>query len=329
MEAFRWGVIGAGIIANKVMGEITCYERHDLGGVFSRTFNSAKQLTDKFGGIAYNTVEELLSASHIDCIYIATPHSEHYKYMLKCLEYGKPFLCEKSFAVNAAQAEHVYRLAQEKKIYAAEAMWTRFNPVVNGILDIVDSCELGEITSFKADFSVPMQFAPHSERVYSPMLAGGALLDLGIYPISYAQMLMGFPTEITSETHIGKHGTDISDKISLKMESGAKCELSCSFKRLSNVGATIEFEKGSIYSPLFYRPKKAIIKSRGEKRIIKGSAGYIHQFNAVADDVSFGRLQSDAMPQEDSIAVMRILDKVRANSNFTYPEQIEKLSIYD
>lgn len=326
MKKFRWAVIGAGIIAKVVCKEIVKSGRHEIAAVFSRTYKNALALANKYGAKCYKTLEVMLADKDVDAVYVATPHSAHYSNMTACIEAGKPVLAEKAFTVNAEQAEKVFALAKEKKIIACEAMWTRFQPVVLEIADAVERGEIGRVTRFVGGFSTPATWVKQflSDRLFNPRYAGGALLDVGVYPISFSHMLLGMPEEIKCNAEIAD-GIDYCDDITLQY-AGAVCNLSCTIKGLSSFKGVIEGDKGKIIIPNYTRPKKAVIYDENgrKKRVIKGRRGYIYEFDAFCDSVRRGESECVYMRPSDTVEVMKIMDECRRIIGLKYPDDVEK-----
>lgn len=322
-KPFGWLVVGTGRIAGTVMREITRTGRHTVTAAYSRTYSKAQNFTSRFGGTAYTSLADALADKSVDGVYIATPHSAHFRVMLECISAGIPVLCEKSFTVNSKQAERALNCAHEKGVYVLEGMWTRFNPVVKKIREWVSQGAIGEIKEIQANFCLPICLAKPfmSDRVYKPEYAGGALLDLGVYPIAYSQMLLGEPENIQIEMRL-EGGVDYHDEILLNYANGAKCVLKCSFDELKTYNSVIIGTKGDIRSNMFYKPTHA--RLNGEfKDSVRCKRGYIYQFDAVAEDVLNGRKGNDLMSQHDTLAVMKIMDECRRLGGLVYPAQIE------
>lgn len=321
---FNWAFIGSGNIACKVAQEITKSGRHRIISVYSRTKERAERFARHYNSECYDQLESAIQNENVDGVYIATPHSAHYSNMLSALEGMKPVLCEKSFTVNYAQARHIIKLYEQNNIYLAEAMWTRFNPVVRQVNEWVRSGQLGRILSMKASFCTPMSWAKSTipDRVFKPQTAGGALLDLGVYTISYAQMLFGNAEDIKCRM-VRKKGIDRSERIELLM-GDIPCKLSSSMDSLRPFTAVIKGEKGVIKVPMFYRPTRAIMRLKdGREERVESRAGYIHQFDEVAQEMKSGALQSPFIPHCDTLEVMRIMDECRLQGGLRYPEEID------
>lgn len=321
---FNWAFIGGGNIATKVAQEITRNGRHRIVSVYSRSRERAEDFARRFNSHCYDELESAIQNKDVDGVYIATPHSAHYSNMLKAAVCKKPLLCEKSFTVNYAQARHIIKLYEQNNIYLAEAMWTRFNPVVRQVTEWVRSGQLGRILSMKASFCTPMSWVKNSipNRVFTPQTAGGTLLDLGVYPISYAQMLFGKASNIRCKMVL-RGGIDRCEKIELQM-GDVTCKLSSSMDSFRSFTAVIKGEKGVIKVPMFYRPTHAIMKLKdGRLDRVESQAGYIHQFESVAQEMLSGALQSPFIPHNDTLEVMRIMDECRSQGGLKYSEKID------
>lgn len=325
-QKFRWAVIGTGVIANIVCAQIVKSGRHCVTAVYSRTAVKAQKFAKRFGARYYDSAAAMLNDNNIDAVYIATPHSSHYDYIKQCIEGGKPVLAEKAFTVNAQQAAAVARIARDKRVLLCEAMWTRFLPVVKQTAEAVNSGAIGSVRAFSAAFSTPLKLARPflTDRIDKPEYAGGALLDIGVYPVSFAQMLLGTP-ESVSCCQVIKNGVDYQDEITLTYRD-CKCDLKCSFDKIFSSTGIIFGESGKIVIPNFSRPKRAFVYGADGKRqaVIKGDKSYVFEFDAFSQAVKQGKAECAEMPLDDTVAVMRILDECRAQNNFKYPDAIEQ-----
>lgn len=327
MQKFRWGVIGTGTMAKVACRAIAKSGRHEIVAVYSRTYSRADKFAKKYGAKCYTSLAEMLADERVDAVYIATPHSVHYDNMIACIEAVKPVLTEKAFTVNAAQAKSVFDLAESKKVFVCEAMWTRFQPVVLEVADMVERGEIGAVKRFTGGFSTPATWVKSflSDRLFKPEYAGGALLDVGVYPVSFSQMLLGTPKEIKCSAKIAD-GIDYSDEITLVYD-GAVCDLTCTFEGLRSFKGVIEGEKGKIVISNYTRHKKAVIYGENgeKKRTIRGKRGYVYEFDALADSVRRGELKSRFVSPSDTVEVMKILDECRRQTGLVYPEKVEKI----
>jgi predicted dehydrogenase len=242
MSDFNWGILGPGGIARAFAKDLNFIQGHTIAAVGSRSLKNAQRFSETFGGIAYGSYEELVGDPSIDAIYVATPHPAHHDNVILALNAGKPVLCEKPFAVDAQQAQAMVDAASRNSVALMEAMWARFLPHYAKVREIVDSGVLGPILSIHADHG--QRLADQGiARLVEPDLAGGALLDLGIYPVSFAHMILGNPSNITSQAVKTDKGVDAQTSMIFSYDSGAQAVLtttmieqtpcSCRFKWLA------------------------------------------------------------------------------------------------
>ena len=323
MEKFRWCFIGAGDLAKTVANQLGKSGRHQVVSVYTRNYEKGQAFAGKHGGKAYATAEEAITAEGVDAVYIVTPHSSHYKYAKLALNLGKPVFCEKAFTVTAKETDELIALAKEKNIYLCEAMWTWFSESANKTKEWIDEGKIGRVQS--ADFSYHVRTIDRKGRHTDPKRAGGALLDITIYPITYAYRLWGTPDEIESVGVI-KEGIDHSEKIVFTYGDGFKVYISASvadFKGLEKM--SIKGENGEIRAP-FYHCANGVTykKSLFKKETFKGKGPkfntYLDEFDSVAEDIRAGRTESKMVPLKATSDVMHILDKIREQIGLEYPE---------
>ena len=317
--AFNWAVIGSGVIAHRVLGEITKTGRHRLCSVWSRNMDSAQKLAEKFGGRAYASLEEALAAPGVQGAYIATPNSAHISNALGCLKAGVPVLCEKPAVLSAAQLSIILDAAERADTYFCEGMWTRFMHVTQAVRRAAESGEIGKIKSINLTLSYDRRFSGFSGRVTDPMAGGGALLDVGVYCAAYAVMLLGEPQSITSRSKL-KGGVDMFTRARLNYSGGAYADITAGIDRLLPCRAVIKGESGKITVPMFFKPVRArVIPEGGGAYTVRGQRGFLPQFDKVAEDILSGKKQSAEMPHTHSLAVMKILDECRRQAGIVYP----------
>lgn len=323
MAKFRWCFIGAGDLAKTVANQLNKSGRHEVVSVYTRNYEKGKAFAEKHGGKAYPTAEEAITAEGVDGVYIVTPHSSHYKYAKLSLELGKPVFCEKAFTVTAKETDELIALAKEKKVYLCEAMWTWFSESANKTKEWIDAEKIGRVQ--RADFSYHVRTIDRKGRHTDPKRAAGALLDITIYPITYAYRLWGTPDEIESVGVI-KDGIDLSEKIVFTYNQGFKVYISASvadFRGLEKM--TIKGENGEIKAP-FYHCANGVTykKSLFKRETFKGKGPkfntYLDEFDAVAEDIRAGRTESRMVPLKATSDVMHILDTIRGQIGLEYPE---------
>ncbi len=271
----------------------------------------------------YGDYEEMLAREKLDAVYIATTHNFHYENARLCLNYGRSVLCEKAFTVNAAQAAGLISLARKKKLFLMEAMWTRFLPCTIRLRELLQDGVIGEVTHLKASFGVCFKTWPW-HRIRSKKLAGGALLDLGIYPVSFARMIFGqSPAEITSHAKLGWTGVDETSEYFFSYPSGARAELFSSFRKAVPHDAVLTGTEGTIHIPDFFHSSRMTIDRRGAAsetlEIPYEPTGYQYEAAEVAACLREGRTESAVMPLDETLEIMRTLDTLRAQWGMKYP----------
>ena len=321
MTKFRWCFIGAGDLARTVANQLDKSGRHEVVSVYTRNYEKGLAFAEKHGAKAYPTPEEAMTAEGVDGVYIVTPHSSHYKYAKMAIELGVPVFCEKAFTVTAKETDELIAFAREKNVYLCEAMWTWFSESANKTKEWIDAKKIGRVHS--ADFSYHVRTIDKKGRHTDPKRAGGALLDITIYPVTYAYRLWGTPAAIESVGVI-KEGIDHSEKIVFTYPD-FKVSISASiadFKGLEKM--TIKGENGEITAP-FYHCCNGVTykKSLFKKETFKGKGpkfnSYLDEFDAVAEDIRAGRTESKMVPLKATSDVMHILDKIREQIGLEYP----------
>ncbi len=331
-DKIRWGIMATGGIATQFARGLLNLQSAQLAAVASRTEQKARAFADKFSiGKYYSSYEQLAEDPDIDAIYIATPHPMHCENTVMCLENKKPVLCEKPLAVNAEQARKMITAAEQNNTFLMEAMWTRFLPVVIRVREWIKQGLIGEPKMLIADFGINPPRDPKARNL-NPQLGGGALLDLGVYPVSFASMLFGPepPIEIASVAHIGSTGVDEIDVISLKYPNQCAASINCSMIANTPRLAVIAGSEGLIkVGPPFWGAVKAVIEKTKSfnYEIVKeftqpmafDSVGLIYQVEHVQPDIIEGRIQNEIMPHSESITIMETMDKLRAQWRLKYP----------
>lgn len=325
MSTFRWGIIGTGGIAQTFAEDLKRLDGHVVAAVGSRTLTSAQNFAKQFSdAVAYGSYEELVAAD-VDAVYIATPHPMHYENTLLAMRAGKPVLCEKAFTVNAKEARALVAFAQEQNIPLMEAMWSRFLPHMQLVKEIVSSGVLGEITNIVADHG---QFIPYERaaRLWEPELGGGALLDLGIYPLTLAHLILGSPISIHAEATLTEKKVDLNTSMMLRYASGAHALLSCTMASRGSVSAMIVGDRarieidGSFYAPTSFR----VITRDGEVTEYPNKYeghGLREEAAEFARVVRSGEIESPLMPHSTSIELMEMMDSIRAQIGVKYPNE--------
>ncbi|MBK8047060.1 MAG: Gfo/Idh/MocA family oxidoreductase [Anaerolineales bacterium] len=323
-DKFRWGILGTGAIARKFATGIAALEDHSVVAAGSRTRAAADRFGDEFDvPHRHASYEALVNDPDVDAIYVATPHSLHRDNTLLALHHGKPVLCEKPFAINAIQAAEMVWEARRQNLFLMEAMWTRCLPIVAELRRLVADGAIGELRMVQADFGFRTGFDP-AGRLFDPALGGGALLDVGIYPVSLAHMLLGRPTRIMALAELSPNGIDTQTGILLGYPSGPLAVLSTAVATDTPWEATILGTTGWIrlHSPWWVSDTLTLHRAGAEPEQIQRpyiGNGYSHEALEVARCVRAGILESPIMPLDETIAIMQTLDAIRTNLGIHYP----------
>ena len=321
------GILGCGVMAEtfadtlRQMGEVECY------AAASHTLKRAEEFAGKYGfKKAYGSYEELCADPEVELIYIATPHSSHFDNMKLCIRHKKPVLCEKSFTVNAREAEQIREYAEQEQVFVAEAIWTRYMPSRNMIQEIIDSGIIGDISVLTANLSYPIS---HKERIMRPELAGGALLDIGVYGVNFAMMHFGTDIErIESSVRMTDTGVDAMESITIFFRGGRMAVLTHDIYSRSDRKGIFYGEKGYIIVENINNPQSISVYDT-EDRLVrrmdvpKQISGYEYEVLECIDAVRSGEKESTSMPLSDTIKVMEIMDQLRGQWGLVYPRERE------
>ncbi len=321
-KEINWGIMGCGSIAKEFAEALKAVSGARLIAAASKT-GKAKQFADEYNlSYYYDNYEELASCKELDVVYIATTHNFHYENTLLCLNNNKHVLCEKAFTINAKQASQLIKTAREKKLFLMEAMWTRFSPAIDMLIRMLNDGAIGAIKSLKGDFCIDIPFNP-KHRLYDPNLAGGALLDLGIYPITLACMVLRkYPIEVTGTLNIGKTGIDEESHYLLKFDRGETALLSSACTYRAPVNFIIYGTKGQIIVPDFYFPSKLILTLNGKSEetinVPYTSTGKNYEAVEVMKCLHNNKIESDKQTLYDTLKIVEIMDSIRG-SVLKYP----------
>lgn len=320
----RWGILGTGGIARAFAAALMETPGAVLAAVGSRSIDSARGFASEFGSPAcYGSYEALAGAPDIDIIYIGTPHPMHAQNAMLALRGGKAVLCEKPFTMNLREAVQVVALARAKNLFLMEAMWTRFLPALAEVRRIIDSGEIGVVHQVHADFGFAATHDPE-HRLNKLELGGGALLDLGIYPLSIACALLGPVASVQAQGFLGESGVDLTTGFSMKHASGALSVGSCSLRARTACELTVSGSLGNVrMDAMFHLAKTVTVKlADGSRRTVDTpylGNGYVHEAIEAGRCLREGLLESPHMTHEDTLALMRLLDTIRAQIGLRYP----------
>ena len=323
-DKIRWGILSTGWIAKKFAEGLSVLPDAEIVAVGSRAQETADAFGDEYGvPHRHASYEALVGDQDVDVIYIGTPHPFHKDNAILSLEAGKAVLLEKPFTINAGEAEEVIALAREKGLFLMEAMWSRYIPIIVKLRELLAEGAIGEVRMLTADLGFRSEFDPKS-RLFNLELGGGALLDVGIYPISFASMVLGTPSRIASMAHLGQTGVDEQAGIVFGYDGGQLAILHTALQTSTAIEATVMGTKGKIrvHSAWFYGTTLTLsIEGRDDEAISLPYEGNGYNFEAaeVMRCLHEGKLESDVMPLDETLAIMQTLDTIRAQWGFKYP----------
>ena len=318
MEAFRWAFIGTGTLARGVIRELLPSGRHRIASVYTRRWEKCQEFAEETGAFAARSAEEAINRADVDGVYIVTPHNSHYEYAKLALSLGKPVLCEKPVTTDSRQAEELIALSKEKGVYFAEGMWTWFSPIANQVKAWLDAGEYGELEKVSVTYRVNViHYAP---RLADPQLAGGALLDSGIYPITYLYRLFGKPVSVSCRGKL-KDGIDLGERVTLGFADGRSITADISMVDRRNwewlriIGSRARTDLRA-----FHYANEVTLRLKNGKAIhFSGDGSMLNEFDRVAEEIRAGRTDSLLVPQQCTLDVMRILDECRRQMGLIYP----------
>ena len=326
MRTIKWGIIACGRIAKKFAADLKLVEGAELVAVAARDLSRAKAFAEEFNvQHAFGSYEELVKFDEVDVIYVSSPHSHHHEHTLLCLNNGKAVLCEKAFAINSKQAQEMVALARTQKVFLMEAMWTRFLPHYLKVKEMLDEGKIGEIKGVLAHFGF-RPLPPMPQRIYDPTLGGGALLDIGIYPVFLAQSLMGVPDEIMAHMIPASTGVDEQCSILFKYKNGQSANLYATFTTSLETNADIFGTGGRIrLTNSFYKPSSKIQYYTGLVDTLTSiptetdpGFGYQYEARHVGECLRQGLTESPVWSLEDTLGLMKTLDRIRLAMGLVY-----------
>lgn len=324
VKPIRWGVIGTGGIASSFADDLQLLPDASLVAVGSRRQVSADEFADRHDVPHRHASYDALAVDEdVDVVYVATPHPDHHGSAMLAIDAGKAVLVEKPLTVNASEANALVEAARSRRVFLMEAMWTRFLPHVQQVRSLINSGELGDVRLVIADYCQRFE-RDATSRFFDPALGGGALLDLGVYPVSFASMILGTPSRVTAVSDPAFTGVDASTSIVLQHPDGAQASLTMTMQavgptRVVIVGTNARIEIDSVaYSPstftLIGRDGSVVRYDEPHE-----GGGLRHEATEVMRCLREGRLESDLMPLDETVAVMQTLDEVRRQIGLRYP----------
>lgn len=326
MKKIKWTIMGTGTIANSFAKGLTFLENAELYAVASRSIEKAAEFGKKYGFQKfYGSYEEMVQDKEVDIVYIATPNSAHKENIILCLNNGKAVLCEKPFTLNAKETEEVIKLARDKKVFLMEGMWTRFFPIMKKIQKWIDEDSIGKVRMLTADFGFRREGAPE-ERKVSIERGGGALMDVGIYPIAFASWVFKkAPKQITGVTSLYETGVDQQSAMTFAYDEGQLAALACAINTPTPKEARIIGNKGTIFIPEFFKATSATLSVIGSEPVttnipLEGN-GYNYEAAAAMECLSKGEVECNAISLDESLSIMKVMDELRKQYGIVFPTE--------
>lgn len=317
------GVLGTGAIVQKVTQTLQQMKQVECYAIASRTSERAEIAAKELGYTkAYGSYEELVADPEVELVYIGTPHSRHFQDMKLCITHGKPVMCEKSFTMNSKQAREIQSLAAEKGVFVAEAIWTRYMPSRQIIQELLDGGAIGKVSILTANLSYIIS---HKERIMKPELAGGALLDVGVYGVNFALMHFGTEIErIESSVQLTETGVDAMESITLFYNDGRMAVLTHGIYGRSDRKGIFYGDQGYMVVENINNPQSVTLYDVDDnlvKQIVfpEQISGYEYQFEECVELIQEGAIESVSMPLSDTITMMEVMDELRQQWGIKYP----------
>ncbi len=319
----RWGIVGLGKIAQHFANDLKLVEDAVLAGVASRSEAKAKEFAHKNGAAHYfANYETLFKSDEVDVVYIATPHTFHKNIAINAMKSGKHVLCEKPMGINRLEVEELLKVAEENKVFLMEALWSRFNPTIKKALGLVENGTIGKLKYINADFGFYAMDRPLESRLFNLDLAGGTLLDIGIYPVFLSYLMMGKPKDIAAFSNFNEHGTEVQTSVIFKYDGG-QAILNSSFANETRMNAELAGTDGSIFlHPRWHESQGYTIKtSEGTKEVNLPTEGkgYTYEIVEVHECIKKGQLESNLWSHQNSLDLISLLDAIRNKTGVRFP----------
>lgn len=324
---FNWGIVGTGNIATLMVKDFKYVKEGKVISVVGTSLEKAKAFADKHHiGQYHSDLEVFLADETIDCIYVATPHNSHKEIVIKALRAGKHVLCEKPMGINVSEELEMIQVARQEKCFLMEAFWTAFLPAIKEMERWIVGEDIGKVRLVEADFSFRAGTLDEG-RLFDPRLAGGALLDVGIYVVGITHMISKLvdagpleTLEIVSQKT--KSGVDGQDTILMQYAKGLSASLTCGVNLEGTRSLRVYGDHGHVEIPEFFMAKKAFLHTTDDRLDYKNSSniyGYAYEVNVMQEDIKKGNTESSVLPLEHSLEVMRLLDLLRSKIGLLYP----------
>lgn len=317
----RWGVLATGRIATTFATDLNLVDGAELAAVASRTGASARTFAAEHGAErAYGSYPELLADPGVDIVYVATPHGRHAEDVMACLEAGKSVLCEKPITLNAGQARSLVGEARRRGLFLAEAMWMRCHPNIRRIRELVRAGACGTVRQVRADLGIVA--APDLPRMWDPALGASALLDIGVYPLTFASLLLGEPEDVRAVAALSGRGIDVNGGATLSYADGSIASVTWSQVAWSDSQASVAGDGGRIEvaSRMNHPPSFAHVRNWESDTFSEPVLGHglAHEIVEASDCVRAGRTESELLPLDETVAMMGVMDRIREQVGVRY-----------
>ncbi len=325
LETLRWGIIGLGKIAHSFCHDLQLVKNNTIAAVASRSLAKANNFAFQYGAKkSYGSYQELFEDPDVDIVYIGTPHNSHAEWSIAAMNAKKHVLCEKPLGVNQHQVKNMIETAQKNGVFFMEALWSRFNPSVKTCIELAkEGTAIGEVSYLNADFNF-YRDVPDEHRMFNMNLAGGALLDIGIYPVFLAYSIFGVPEQILATSRFHRTGADLQTSAIFKYKNGI-ANLMSGFASQSDMRAKIQGTKGQIFiEPTWHEAQSYTIvnnetfESQHVLLPTKGK-GFTYEIEECVRCIAEGKLQSENWSHQNSLELIQILDEIRSQVGLKYP----------
>ncbi|MGH3385004.1 MAG: Gfo/Idh/MocA family protein [Nocardioidaceae bacterium] len=324
-DTIGWGIVATGNIARAFAADLALLPDARVTAVGSRSLGSASAFAAEYapGATAYASYGEVAHDPDVDIVYVATPHALHHADVLRCFEAGKPVLCEKALTLSARTSAHLVEEARRRGLFFMEAMWMRCNPLVRQIRDLVRAGGLGRVVQVRADLGFAADLPP-THRLVDPALGGSVVLDMGVYPLTFAHLMLGDPSTVHAVAEISDRGIDLNTAFVLGYDDGAVAALSCSTTGWTPCTASIAGDAGRIDVPMRFHCPQRFDLHRGDDTqtytLDTHGSGYTHEAVEAMRCLRDGLTESPLVPLDDTLAIMRVMDTIRGQLGVRFAE---------
>ncbi|WP_396590024.1 Gfo/Idh/MocA family protein [Allomuricauda sp. R78024] len=319
----KWGIIGPGNIADKFASSLQLVEDAEISAVASRTLDKAQKFADEFSiKNVFGSYDELFESDTADIVYIATPHNFHKDLAIKAMQSGKHVLCEKPLGINKPEVVELIEVAKQNQVFLMEGLWSRFNPSIKKVKDLIDEGAIGKVSYLHADFAFYALDRTMDSRLLNPNLASGSILDIGIYPIFLAYLILGKPKQILASSNFHSNGTELQTSMIFQYEN-AQAMLYSGLTSKSDMQAEISGSEGELFiNPRWHEADGyTLVKNEETQKVDlpKQGNGFIYEIKEVHKCINAKKLQSDLWSHQNSLDLAELLDAVREKAGVKFP----------